>query len=195
MRIAYARVSTMDQSLDLQIDALEKCGYDKLFTDHGVSGVSPNRPGLEEAFSHLNEGDTLVVWRLDRLARSMYELADFLHTFKQKGVAFESICDGMDTSTALGECLYMMAGVFAHLERCILIERTREGMAAAKARGVKFGRKPALDGETFKEARFLMKEGMSVPKTARHIGVGRSTLYRYLKPLTDRARVNTSSVS
>lgn len=181
MRVAYARVSTLDQSLNLQIDALEKRGFDTLFKDHGVSGVAASRPGLEGAFKALNAGDTLVVWRLDRLARSMYELADFLHTFKKNEIAFESICDGMDTSTAFGECMYMVAGAFAHLERCILIERTREGMAAAKARGAVFGRKPALSGEAFREARFLIRKGMSVTDTAHHIGVGRSTLYRYLK--------------
>ena len=180
MRVAYARVSTLDQSLNLQTDALKKRGYDRLFKDHGVSGVATNRPGLEAAFATLSAGDTLVVWRLDRLARSMYELADFLHTFKSKGIAFESICDGMDTSTAFGECMYMVAGAFAHLERCILIERTREGMAAAKARGAQFGRKPLLDGETFREALYLVRSGMSVSEAAKHIGIGRSTLYRYL---------------
>jgi DNA invertase Pin-like site-specific DNA recombinase len=111
----------------------------------------------------------------------MYELADFLHTFKQRGIAFESICDGMDTSTAFGECMYMVAGAFAHLERCILIERTREGMAAAKARGAKFGRKRVLNGEEFREARFLIHSGMSVANVAEHLGIGRSTLYRYLQ--------------
>lgn len=181
MRIAYARVSTVDQSLNLQIDALEKRGYDTLFKDHGVSGVAASRPGLEQAFRTLNSGDTLVVWRLDRLARSMYELADFLHTFKQRHIAFESICDGMDTSTAFGECMYMVAGAFAHLERGILIERTREGMAAAKARGAVFGRKPVLNGEALREARFLISDGMSVADAAQHFGIGRSTLYRYLQ--------------
>ena len=180
MRAAYARVSTLDQSLDLQIDALKKRGYDKLFEDHGVSGVAANRPGLGNMFRTLKAGDTVIVWRLDRLARSMYELADFLHTFKKRGIAFESICDGMDTSTAFGECMYMVASAFAHLERCILVERTREGMAAAKARGAVFGRKPALNGEEFREALFLIGNGMSISDTARHMGIGRSTLYRYL---------------
>lgn len=180
MRIAYARVSTVDQSLNLQIDALKARGYDRLFKDHGVSGVAASRPGLEAAFKALNAGDTLIVWRLDRLARSMYELADFLHTFKKRNIAFKSICDGMDTSTALGECMYMVAGAFAHLERCILIERTREGMAAAKARGQTFGRKPALNGEEFREAQYLIRQGMSISDTAHHLGIGRSTLYRYV---------------
>lgn len=183
MRIAYARVSTLDQSLNLQTDALQRRGYDRLFEDHGVSGVAASRPGLEAAFKMLGAGDTLVVWRLDRLARSMYELADYLHTFKQQDIAFESICDGMDTSTAFGECMYMVAGAFAHLERSILIERTREGMAAAKARGVEFGRKRALDGDSLREAMYLIGQGMRVEDAAEHVGVGRSTMYRYVQQI------------
>ncbi|MEO1149676.1 MAG: recombinase family protein [Pseudomonadota bacterium] len=181
MRIAYARVSTIDQNLDLQIDALKRAGYDKLFTDHGASGASADRTGLNDALAALNTGDTLLVWRLDRLARSVYDLADLLRDFNQRSIAFESICEGLDTSHYFGECMYLIAGAFAHLERCILIERTKEGMAAAKARGAKFGRKPSLTAENLVMARAQIDSGRSVADTAKDIGVGRSTLYRYLQ--------------
>ncbi len=183
MRIGYARVSTDDQSLDLQLDALEKAGCDRIFQDHGVSGMVAERIGLSEALLTLKPCDTLVVWRLDRLARSVYDLIDTLHWMRARDIAFASICEGMDTASPFGEAIYIVASAFAHLERSLIVERTRAGIAAAKARGVRFGRRPAMDGETFREALFLKDQGMSVPDVATHIGVGRSTLYRYLSDL------------
>ena len=183
MRIGYARVSTDDQSLDLQLDALAEAGCDRIFKDHGVSGMETERDG--DALLSLNPGDTLVVWRLDRLGRSVFDLIDTLHWMQAREVAFFSICDGLNTGSVFGETIFIVASAFAHLERCYIIERTRAGMAAAKARGVKFGRRPALDGETFREALFLINQGMSVPEVATHVGVSRSTLYRYMKsPIT-----------
>lgn len=181
MRIAYARVSTPEQSLDLQIDAFDRVGYDLLFEDHGASGSNTDRPGLDAALAALKPGDTLIVWRLDRLARSIFDLADLLRTFKSQGIAFRSINDGMDTDTPFGECMYMVAGAFAHLERSIMIERTREGMAAAKARGAQFGRAPVLDSEQIETALTRIRDGQSVTQIAEQMNVGRSTLYRYLK--------------
>ena len=179
MRIGYARVSTDDQSLDLQLDALAKAGCNRIYQDHGVSGMEAERSGLSEALLALGPGDTLVVWRLDRLGRSVYDLIDTLHWMQAREVAFFSICDGLNTGSVFGETIYIVASAFAHLERSYIVERTRAGMAAAKARGVKFGRRPALDGETFREALFLRGQGMAVSDVATHIGVGRSTLYRY----------------
>ena len=180
MRIAYARVSTLDQSLALQTDALERAGYDRLYTDYGVSGIATKRPGLEDALSELKQGDTLIVWRLDRLARSIYDLADLLRLFSTRGIAFHSLTEGMDTSNYFGECMYIIAGAVAHMERCILIERTREGMAAAKARGANFGRPSIVTDELLQSARTLISSGRSVTHTARDLGISRATLYRHL---------------
>ena len=185
MRIGYARVSTDDQSLDLQLDALAEAGCDRVFQDLGVSGMEAERDGLGEALQALSPGDTLVVWRLDRLGRSVFDLIDTLHWMQARDVAFFSICDGLNTGSVFGETIYIVASAFAHLERCYIIERTRAGIAAAKARGVQFGRRPVLDGETFREALFLRSEGMSVPDIAAHLGVGRSTLYRYLASIAE----------
>lgn len=180
MRIGYARVSTLDQSLDLQIDALRAAGCERIFQDHGKSGADMDRPAYAAAMKALKAGDELVVWRLDRLARSLFDLIDTLHIMKDRGIAFRSICEGMDTASPYGELIYVMASAFAALERSILIERTRAGMEAAKARGVKFGRRPALNGEGLREALYLRRNGMKVPAIAAQLGVGRSTLYRTL---------------
>ena len=180
MRIAYARVSTTDQSLNLQIDALKAHGYDKLFTDHGVSGVSADRRGLNEAMSVLQEGDTFIVWRLDRLARSMRDLTDTVQSLNDRGIRFISLCEYIDVNSAFGELILHILGAVAHFERALLVERTRAGMTAAKERGVKFGRRPALNGEELRKAIFLINGGMSIPDTAKQIGIGKSTLYRYM---------------
>jgi DNA invertase Pin-like site-specific DNA recombinase len=150
MLIGYARVSTDDQSLDLQIDALKEAGCSKIFTDHGVSGIAPERDGLGEALAALEHGDTLIVWRLDRLARSMNELTDTVRMLHDRKIGFRSICEYIDISSA---------------------------------RGVRFGRRPALDGERFREALYLRQQGMTVPAIAADIGVGRSTMYRYFGEL------------
>jgi len=183
MRLGYARVSTEDQSLDLQIDALRKAGCAEIYEDHGVSGVAVDRPAFAKIMRALQPGDELVVWRLDRLARSMFDLIDFLRTMRRGEVIFRSLCEGMDTSSPFGEAIYAVASIFAHLERSIIIERTRAGMAAAKARGVTFGRRPVLDSAELREAAYLRSLGMKVPAIAAQIGVGRSTLYRYLHAL------------
>lgn len=189
MRIAYARVSSSEQSLDLQIDALTEAGFDHIFHDHGVSGVASERPGLSQALAMLNEGDTFTVWRLDRLARSMRELTDIVWAMHRRGIRFQSLCEFIDVSSAFGELILHVLGAVAHFERALIIERTIAGMQAAKDRGVKFGRKPAMDGETFREALYLMQQGMSVSDTAQQMDVGRSTLYRYvaqMRNMTDK---------
>ena len=187
MRVGYCRVSTTDQSIDLQKSALMKAGCDVIFEDHGVSGTRLNRPGYQQAISALNAGDTLVVWRLDRLARSLLDLVDMITSLHARGIAFQSLCEHIDISSAYGEFVLHVLGAVAHFERALIVERTRAGMEAAKARGVKIGRKPAIDGETLREARFLIESGMSVENSAAQIGVGRSTLYRYLSDLEKSA--------
>ena len=180
MRIGYARVSTDDQSLNLQLDALAEAGCDRVYQDHGVSGVAVERPGLSRAICALKPGDTLVVWRLDRLARSMLELTDTVHVLHERKIGFHSICEHIDISSAFGELILHVLSAVVHFERRLIVERTKAGMEAARQRGARFGRRRVLDGETFREALFLKSRGMSVPDIAADIGVGRSTLYRYL---------------
>ncbi len=179
MRIGYARVSTIDQSINLQTDALNKAGCDTIFTDH-LSGVTVNRKGYAQAMKALQPGDTLVVWRLDRLARSMRDLTDTITALHDREIGFHSVCEHIDINSAFGEFVVHVLSAVAHFERALLVERTRAGMASAKARGVRFGRAPALSSEELLEALYLVRNGMSVPETAHQLGVGRSTLYRYL---------------
>lgn len=178
MLIGYARVSTADQSLNLQHDALKAAGCDQIFEDHGISGAHTDRPAYIEAMSTLKDGDTLVVWRLDRLSRSLFDLVDTLQVMKERGIAFRSICEGMDTGSPYGEAIYAIASAFAHLERNLIAERTRAGIAAAKARGVKFGRKPALNDRMISEIINLHARGASIAEIAGNLDVGKSTLYR-----------------
>ena len=181
MRIGYARVSTEEQSPDLQIDALTKAGCDQIFKDHGISGVAPKRPGLEQALAALQPGDTLVVWRLDRLARSMQDLLGTVQALHEREVGFQSICEHIDISSAFGELILHVLSAVVHFERRLIVERTRAGMRAAKARGVKFGRKRLIDERTLTKATLLLRSGVSVPNIATGLGVSRSTLYRSLR--------------
>jgi DNA invertase Pin-like site-specific DNA recombinase len=180
MRIGYARVSTQDQCLDLQIDALERAGCERIFKDPGVSGVAVERPGLIEALGCVQEGDALVVWRLDRIARSMRDLTDTVMGLHHRGVEFMSLCEYINVTSAFGEFTLHVLAAAAHLERALIVERTRAGMQAAKERGATFGRKPALDGEMLREALILQRQGLSVQSIATQLGVGRSTMYRYM---------------
>lgn len=180
-RVAYARVSTDDQTLDLQINALTRAGFDTLFEDHGVSGVAEDRPGLREALSTLKEGDEFIVWRLDRMARSKRELTDIVMGLHRRGIGFRSLCEHIDVSSAFGELILHMISAFAHFERALIVERTRAGMKAAKERGVTFGRKPALNIEQKAAACRLIKHGMRIEDVASEMGVGRSTMYRYVR--------------
>lgn len=179
MRIGYARVSTTEQNIDLQLDALRKAGCEKIFEDH-ASGMKSNRDGYAEVMQTLKPNDTLVVWRLDRLARSMRDLTDTVTALHNRGIGFHSICEHIDITSAYGEFILHILSAVAHFERALVVERTRAGMAAAKARGVKIGRAPALNGEELLEAQFLIKNGQSVAETAKRFGLGRSTLYRHL---------------
>jgi len=179
MRIAYARCSTAEQSIDLQVDALEKAGYDRLFSDHGCSGVK-DRPELQAALSLAQEGDTFMVWRLDRIARSMRELLDVVTDFNDRGIRFVSLNEHIDVSNAFGELILHVLGAVAHFERALIIERTKAGIEAAKARGVRFGRKPALDAEEISEAISMIGHGSSIQEAANKFGIGKSTLYRYM---------------
>ena len=179
-RIGYARVSSQDQNLALQLDALERAGCDQVFTDH-ASGADCSRKGYKDALAALESGDTLVVWRLDRLARSMRELVDIIEWLHSHDIGFQSLCEYIDLNSAFGELILHVLSAIAHFERRLIQERTIAGMQAAKERGVRFGRKRCIDHQMLSKATSMIDTGVSIKDAAGHIGVGRSTLYRYLK--------------
>lgn len=139
-KIGYVRVSDADQSEALQVDALKATGCSTLYTDHGVSGAKTSRPALDRMLASLREGDTLTVWKLDRLGRSTIHLLTILEALRDAGIHFHAVTQGIDTSTAVGRMIFGQLAVFAEYERCLISERTKAGMRAAKARGVHIGR-------------------------------------------------------
>jgi DNA invertase Pin-like site-specific DNA recombinase len=181
MKYGYARCSTDDQSTVLQLAALKKAGCRKLYKDDGISGVTLKRPALIRCLKTLGSGDTLVVWKLDRLGRSLRDLISMLDDLKQRGVKFRSLTEAIDTETPTGRAMWQMIGVLAELERSLITERTRAGVKAARRRGVRFGRKPKLTGPQVEHARMLIHGGEPVPKVARLLSVDRTTIYRALK--------------
>lgn len=180
MRIGYARVSTTDQTLDLQRDALKEAGCGKVFTDQGVSGITVSRPGLDRAMRTLKKGDTLVVWKLDRLGRSLSHLVQTVTELGGRGIGFQSLSDPIDTTNASGRLVLHMMAALSEFERSLVIERTRAGLKAAKRRGVKLGRKPTLTEDQLAQARRLIEQGESPRVVAKMLRVHRSTLYRHL---------------
>jgi DNA invertase Pin-like site-specific DNA recombinase len=180
MKIGYARVSTDEQNLDLQQDALRRAGCDRVFQDQGVSGMARQRPGLDVALSSLKPGDVLVVWKLDRLGRSLAHLIDLIQKLGLRECGFQSISEGMDTSTSAGRLLFHIIGSLAEFERTLIVERTKAGLVAARNRGQALGRKPALSQEQIESARTLIAKGGSPTSVAKQLKVGRSTMYRSL---------------
>ena len=140
LKIGYARISTDMQRLDLQLDALTQAGCDRVFKDHGISGNSTERPGLKQAMDMLQEGDTLIVWRLDRLGRSLVHLVELVSSLGRQGIEFRSLTESIDTSSSGGKLLFHMIAALAEFERSLISERTKAGMAAAKLRGKHVGR-------------------------------------------------------
>ena len=181
--IGYARVSTDDQTTALQLDALKLAGATEVFQDSGMSGASRTRPGLLAALAALQAGDTLVVWRLDRLGRSLGHLIELVTTLKTMGCGFRSLTEAIDTGTAGGELVFHLFGAMAQFERALTVERTRAGLQSAKSRGVKLGRKPALTVQQVEHARQLIEQGESPPAVAKSLSVSRSTLWRALAVL------------
>ncbi|HEX3885313.1 MAG TPA: recombinase family protein [Stellaceae bacterium] len=180
MMIGYMRVSTAEQSLDLQRDALAKGGAEQVFEDT-ASGARDDRPGLAEAMSHARSGDCLVVWRLDRLGRSLRSLIDFVERLRERGVDFRSVTEGIDTTTPAGRFFFHVLGALAEMERELIRERTNAGLAAARARGRKGGRKPKLNDKQIAHARKLLEDGNTTIKdVAASLGVNRATIYRAL---------------
>jgi DNA invertase Pin-like site-specific DNA recombinase len=179
MLIGYARVSTEDQNLDLQRDALEKAGCEDIYTDI-VSGTKARRPGLEQALSHLRTGDTLVVWRLDRLGRSLRHLIDTVTDLQEKGVGFKSLTESIDTTTSGGRLVFNIFGALAEFEREIIRERTNAGLSAARARGRSGGRPKALTDKQVTMLRQLASDpNHSVDEICQTLGISKMTYYRY----------------
>lgn len=182
MLIGYARVSTDDQKLHLQRDALKAAGCGRVFEDRGLSGADARRPGLATALDAVGEGDTLVVWRLDRLGRSMTDLLALVEGLRQKGAGFRSLMEAMDTTTPGGELVFHVFAALAQFERRLTVERVRAGLAAARLRGRVGGRPPKLSPAQLDHARALIGRGEhSLSQTARLLGVHPSTLCRALK--------------
>jgi DNA invertase Pin-like site-specific DNA recombinase len=181
MFIGYARVSTDDQNLDLQRDALQKAGCEQIYTDR-VSGTKAERKGLTEALSHLRAGDTLVVWRLDRLGRSLRHLIDTVTDLQERGIGFKSLQESIDTTTSGGKLVFHIFGALAEFEREIIRERTRAGLTAARARGKSGGRPKAMTAKQVQMLRNLASDpGNSIDEICKTLGISRTTFYRYVK--------------
>ena len=183
MKIGYARVSTVDQNLDLQTDALREAGCKKIFSDRGVSGAKAARPGLEKALDQIRQKDTLVIWKLDRLGRSLSDLLSIVEYLKERGAHFLSIQDGFDTSTASGKMVFSVIGAMAEYERNLIRERTMAGLKAARARGRMGGRPKSLNESQVKVALALAEAGeLTIKEICEQIGCSRSTYYRQVAP-------------
>lgn len=180
-RFGYARVSTDDQNLDLQRDALSRAGCDRLYEEK-VSGKSAGRPQLTECLADLREGDTLLVWRLDRLGRSLPDLVRIVGDLEKRGVGFESLSERIETASAAGKLIFHVFAALAEFERNVIRERTHAGLAAARARGRSGGRKPKIGEKERREIQALY-DAKTVPVTdiARRYGVSRTTLYKHLE--------------
>lgn len=180
MNIGYARVSTAEQNLTLQTDALSAVGCERIFVET-ASGAQRDRPELQRALDYMRPGDTLVVWKLDRLARSMRQLIDTVELLQSKGMGFRSLTEMIDTTTAGGMLVFHIFGALAEFERAIIRERTKAGLDAARARGRKGGRRPKLSKSDIRDARALLRDPeIGVAEVAHRIGVSPATLYRYL---------------
>jgi DNA invertase Pin-like site-specific DNA recombinase len=188
MLIGYARVSTADQNLELQKDALTAVGCEKVVTDI-MSGVAATRPGLNEALEYARKGDTLVVWRLDRLGRSLKDLIETVNALHARGIGFKSLQEQIDTTTSGGKLVFHVFGALAEFEREVIRERTQAGLQAARARGRKGGRPPSMDKKKVAMAKKLLAdESTRVLDVCAVLQVSRSTLYRHLGALPTAAR-------
>jgi DNA invertase Pin-like site-specific DNA recombinase len=182
MRIGYARVSTVDQNLDMQRDALANAGCVQVYEEKASGKSAAARPELVNMMRALRKGDTLIVWRLDRLGRSLADLVQLVDELAARGVAFESLSEKIDTSTAQGRMFFGFIASMAQYQRDVISENTRAGLKAARARGRNGGRPPALDDAAIKEIRVLMESpDISMASIARRYGVSKPTLYNTLK--------------
>lgn len=182
MLVGYARVSTQDQTLRLQTDALRQAGCEKVFTDT-MSGVKAERPGLQKAINYIRAGDTLVVWRLDRLGRTLMQLIELINDLNKKGIGFKSLQESIDTTTSGGKLVFHIFGALAEFEREVIRERTTAGLQSARARG-RLGGRPKLQTKDPKKIALARKlyadRNMPVQEICDTLHIGRSTLYRYV---------------
>lgn len=184
MLIGYARVSTQDQNLDLQIEALTKAGCEKVFDDK-ISGSRAERPGLTKALEMLREGDTLVVWKLDRLGRSVKNLVDLVGELHKQSVQFKSLTDAIDTGTPSGRFFFHVMASLAEMERELTVERTRAGLEVARQLGRKGGRKRQMTDSKIESAKKLLANGVPPRDVAKNLGVSVPTLYRWIPASTN----------
>lgn len=185
--VGYARVSMQDQNADMQEDELLKAGCEKVFVDK-ASGVAKDRPQLTAALDYLREGDVLVVWRLDRLGRSLKHLVNVVADLEDRGVGFRSLHESIDTTTSAGKLIFHVFAALAEFERELIRERTIAGLTAARARGRMGGRKPSLSPKQIQVARQMYASGDStVAEIAKVLGVSRATIYRHLEGHEGRA--------
>lgn len=183
MRYGYARVSRPEQRLDLQVDALEEAGCDAVFSEK-ASGARGDRPELDALLGRIGPGDTLVVWKLDRLARSTRQLLSLSDRFEREGIDLVSLHERIDTSTPMGRMWFTMTAAMAELERDMIVERTRAGLEAARAKGVRLG-PPRRCGKQVETARALVADGHTVKDACERCGISRQTYYRWAREEQD----------
>ncbi|PCJ99991.1 MAG: hypothetical protein COA45_04035 [Zetaproteobacteria bacterium] len=183
MIIGYARVSTEEQHLDLQLDALEDAACDHIYKDQGISAVAKTRTGFKDALDALNDGDTFVIWKMDRAFRSLRHALDVLEDFEHRNIEFRSLTDQIDTTTPMGKCMYQIRNAFAELERSLISERTKAGMEAARKRGAIIGRPKKLTFKQIEDAKKTLKTDPKITLTniAKTLNISVRTLSRALK--------------
>jgi DNA invertase Pin-like site-specific DNA recombinase len=180
-RIGYARVSTAEQEMALQLDALRAAGCDRIFEDR-ASGAKTDRPGLAQALAFVREGDVLVTWKLDRLARSLPHLIETVNRLEKTGAGLQSLTEAIDTTTPGGRLIFHVFGALAQFERDLIRERTRAGLSAAASRGRRGGRKPVVTADKLIRAQALIAKGLTVREAASRLKIGKTALYDALAP-------------
>lgn len=195
MKLGYARVSTDDQNLDLQRDTLAAAGCDRIFEEK-ASGAKADRPAMADALNYARPGDTIVVWRLDRLGRSLADLVRIINDLKSKGIGFESVTEKIDTTTATGKLVFHIFGALAEFERALIQERTAAGLAAARARGRKGGR-PRVSPDKVNAAVKMYLEQTETPpaKICKIFGISETTLYKYAKETKQAMALTATAIS
>ena len=183
VRIGYARVSTLEQEMALQLDALRAAGCDRIFEDR-ASGAKTDRPGLTQALAFVREGDVLVTWKLDRLARSLPHLIETVNQLEECSAGLQSLTEAIDTTTPGGRLIFHVFGALAQFERDLIRERTRAGLFAAASRGRRGGRKPVVTADKLSRAKSLIGKGLTVREAASRLKIGKTALYDALAQKT-----------